>query len=342
MDYSKIANNLKDNITSLTEALKSVQEVSFDGIWSGDAYNNLTSSLKTIVSSGTTQKDLLNNLVSALDKLQVYKNNCKKIDSLESSISSTMTESDRADVYSAISGLKKDNNNLKSNINKLLETITGVSTNYEVIDYNVDTDNDYKQYAVDINELYDLFASGSLKKIEYRSDSLYNYYSRDEAHRIINSINEQYDGREAAVNCALGVIQMAASVGKKLNYYLRENTNALLTLDDVANYSDCVSFASWALSQGSNKVTKTFNTTEFSNLGTKINYADAKQGDIFTTKYSGSGGHVMLVVDNSPENGCALVAEAGGRDRGVVLTRIKYSTLEDKNYSARDLTDLYN
>lgn len=161
MGYSKIVHNLKDNITSLTEALNSVQGVSFDGIWSGDAYNNLTSSLRDVVSSGTNQKNLLIDFVSALEKLQSYKNNCKKIESLESSISSTMLESDRADVYSAISGLKKDNNNLKSSINKLLASITGVSVNYEVIDYKVDAADDYMQYAVDINELYDLFASGS-------------------------------------------------------------------------------------------------------------------------------------------------------------------------------------
>ena len=37
MGYSKIVHNLKDNITSLTEALNSVKGVSFDGIWSGDA-----------------------------------------------------------------------------------------------------------------------------------------------------------------------------------------------------------------------------------------------------------------------------------------------------------------
>ena len=83
MGYSKIVHNLKDNITSLTEALNSVKGVSFDGIWSGDAYNNLTSSLKDVVSSGTNQKNLLIDFVSALEKLQSYKNNCKKIESLE-------------------------------------------------------------------------------------------------------------------------------------------------------------------------------------------------------------------------------------------------------------------
>ena len=147
MGYSKIVHNLKDNITSLTEALNSVKGVSFDGIWSGDAYNNLTSSLKDVVSSGTNQKNLLIDFVSALEKLQSYKNNCKKIESLESSISSTMLESDRADVYSAISGLKKDNNNLKSSINKLLASGVIIET------LNEDERVPSYQPAFDISEL---------------------------------------------------------------------------------------------------------------------------------------------------------------------------------------------
>ena len=90
MEYSKIVHNLKDNITSLTEALNSVKGVSFDGIWSGDAYNNLTSSLKDVVSSGTNQKNLLIDFVSALEKLQSYQENYNEINNLNSMLDSIL------------------------------------------------------------------------------------------------------------------------------------------------------------------------------------------------------------------------------------------------------------
>jgi cell wall-associated NlpC family hydrolase len=195
-------------------------------------------------------------------------------------------------------------------------------------------------YIVDLGSLYSLFANNSLSQIS-SSSSLYDYYSRDTVYGRISEIKNQYSGRQAAVNCALGIIDMAASVGKKLNYELLRGTNDLLTIDKLVTGSDCVSFASWAISQGSEKVTKTFSTQEFVNLGTKIDYSQAQVGDVFTLKYADRGGHVMLVVENHPEQGSCLVAEAGGENRGVVLTEIKYSVLQDKKYTARDLTEFY-
>lgn len=343
MGYNIIASKIRSETSLLENSIGSINGLSFDSVWSGEAHNTLISNLNSCVNSISSQKNLINKYADILDELQKYKDNKEKISSLNTSLSNLSNDeannSRRNEIRSSISSLDKTNNAIRATINSFISSLTSYSTSFSKIDYDVSNELGYMEYIVDLGELYSLFANKKLDKIS-DSKNLYNYYSQEEAHRIIDSINAQYSGREAAVNCALGIINMAASVGKKLDYELLRGSNSLLSLDQVVSGADCVSFASWAISQGSDKVTKTFSTKEFVNLGNKINYEQAQQGDVFTLKYSSPGGHVMLVVENHPETQSALVAEA--KQEGIVLTEIKYSILKDKKYSARDLTDFYN
>lgn len=345
MGYSSLAQKIRSNVSLVEQDVSAMKNVSLDSIWSGEAHDELTSNLKSSLSVLERQIESTKQLASALDSLQKYKDNDKKIDSLRSSRNSlpnTPEYDSKRNYYSSeINSLEATNSSLKSSINSSLGYVSSVSTQYTLVDYQ--PGNTYGEYVVDLNELLALFKSGklvSLSDSNKSSDSLYDYYSKEEVSNVVSGIKQKYSGRGAAVNCALGVMNMAAQVGVKLDYDLLRGSNKLLTIDGIATGSDCVSFASWAISQGSDKVDKTYSTTEFVRLGHKIDYSQAQAGDVFTLKYSGSGGHVMLVVENHPESNKALVAEAKGDS--VVLTEIKYSTLEKYEYTARDLTDFYS
>lgn len=342
MGYKDIAIKIKSNLSAYANSMSSIDTNGFNTVWYGNAHDNLISKLNSTLSSFDQCNTDLNGFVVALEELQQYKDNNEKISELQNSLSRLSTdvenENTRVSLRSSINDLQRTNTTLKNSILNRLNSINSINTNYEVITYEPSTD--YMDYIVDLSDLYSLFANNSLSQIS-SNKSLYDYYSRSLVYEKMNEIKSQYSGRQAAVNCALGIIDMAASVGKKLNYELLRGTNDLLTLDKLVTGSDCVSFASWAISQGSDKVHKTFSTKEFVNLGNKISYEQAQVGDVFTLKYSGNGGHVMLVVENHPETGSCLVAEAGGEKRGVVLTEIKYSVLQDKKYTARDLTEFY-
>lgn len=344
MGYSSLAQDIKNKASMLEQSLSKIENNTLDTVWAGEAHDELTTNLKTSVK---VMKDQVNNakkLANALESLQKYKDNNESISSYRSSLNGlpdTEEYSSKRSYYrSKISTLESQNSNLKSTINSSLGGISSVSTQFSLITYQ--PTNSYGEYVVDLGELLALFQSGKLKSMSdsnKSSDSLYDFYSKEQVEDVLSQIKQNYRGRGAAVNCALGVMQMAANVGMKLDYDLLRGSNKLLTIDGIATGSDCVSFASWAISQGSDKVDKTYSTSEFVKLGNKIDYSQAVPGDVFTLKYSGSGGHVMLVVENHPESNSALVAEAKGDS--VVLTNIKYSTLNDLEYSARDLTDFY-
>lgn len=345
MDYKLLAENIKKNLSNYVVAVKAINYDNFDSVWQGDAHDNLISKLRTVIGKLEQESTKVNNFISILEQLQQYKDNKEKIASLRSSLSNTDNIAENANTISslnsAISSLESANSTIKAEINKYLLSLNIVNTNFELVNYQPSTS--YTDYIVDLNSLYSLFKNDSLKQIpDGNRQSLYDYYSRDLVYERMNEIHNQYSGRDLAVNSALGIIQMAAEVNKKLNYTLRRGSNDLMNLDEVVSGADCCTFASWAISQGSDKINKTYSAAEFVKLGNKIDYSQAQVGDVFTLKYADRGGHVMLIVENHPETGSALVAEAGGEKRGVVLTEIKYSVLKDKKYTARDLTEFYS
>ncbi len=344
MSYSSLAQKINNNASMLEQSLSKIENNNLDSVWAGEAHDQLTSNLKTSVNVMKNQIDNSKKLANALDSLQKYKDNNDSISSYKSSLNGlpdTEEYSSKRDYYrSKISSLESQNSNLRSSINSSLSAISSISTQFDLIVYQ--PTNSYGEYVVDLGELLALFQSGKLKSMsdsKKSSDSLYDFYSKEQVEGVLTQIKQNYRGRGAAVNCALGVMQMAANVGMKLDYDLLRGSNKLLTVDGIATGSDCVSFASWAISQGSDKIDKTYSTSEFVKLGNKIDYSQAVPGDVFTLKYSGSGGHVMLIVENHPETNSALVAEAKGDS--VVLTNIKYSLLDKLKYSARDLSDFY-
>ncbi len=340
MDYASIASRLESDISSLNSILDGINGLSFEGIWNGEAAYKQTSDLKTATYNAERQRNIVKNFIGALKKLQTYKDNKDKISSLESQKKSSSEEG--ADEYnsginSQISNLEGQNNRLKREINSAIN-ISSVSTQFEKVTYT--PDETYKDYIVDLADFYGLFKSKSLSEFD-TNDTLFNYIPEQQVVGRLNEIKSQYSGRDAAVNCALGIMQMAASVGKMIDYHLEEPGHTYyhqeFPLGELVNGTDCVSFVSWAINQGSTTPFLLRDTEEFKSQGVKTSFESAKKGDILSFNEH----HVALIVDNDPSSGQMLVAEAAGRGNGVVLHIRSYKNLSGQA-QARDMSEYYS
>ena len=345
MSYASIASNIKGYASTFGEGISEVKSISFDGVWSGDAYNNLSGNLKDVISKLDTQKKFLSSFIDALNKLDKYKKNNEEIARKQSTLSSLANNEENAskisNLRSAISSLEKDNTTLKSDIKSLLAGISSISSDVEVIDANVS--KDYEGYVVDLADMLSLFRSGSLTQLsDYNesSNSLYDYYSKEDVESMISEIKQNYSGRDAAVNCALGIMKMASDVGVKLDYDWGGGHTSSANVDSVAKGVDCSGFASWVIDQGSAEDFRPRGTVSLINVGKKISYEDAQKGDILVYNTNGSG-HVIMIIDNNPETQQFLVAEAAGSNTGVIMQTRSYSSLSG-TYAARDLSEIYN
>lgn len=343
MGYSSIASSIRSKVSSLDSALSTAKGISFSGVWSGDAYNIQSTNLKDVFTSYASQKELALKLADALDKLQQYKDNKEKIESLQSQLSKLSNTEKNAstisNLRSQISQLQTTNNTLRTDIGAIVSGFSSVSTKYEVVNHEVS--KDYNEYVVDLADMLSLFNSGSLRKIpDSGKSSLYDYYSQEQVDAKIQEIKSQYTGRDAAVNCALGIINMAADVGLKLDYDWGGGHTAVTDVDHVANGTDCSAFASWAINQGANSTFNTQTTAGLINVGKQVSYEDAQKGDILVYN-SGGNGHVVMIVDNDPETQQFLVVEASGSNVGVIMQTRSYASLSG-TYQARDLSSIYN
>lgn len=343
MSYSSIASSIRSKVSLLDSALSVTEAIDFSGVWSGDAYSAQSTKLKESLKSINTQKDLALKLADALDKLQQYKDNKEKIESLQRTLAGLSNTEENSSTISSlrsqISQLQTKNNTLRSDIGAIVSGFTSVSTKYEVVAY--EATNDYGDYVVDLYDMLTLFRSGSLSKIpDSGNNSLYDYYSKEEVYAKMNEIKSQYSGREAAVNCALGIMDIASDVGLKLDYDWGGGHVNNTSVDHVATGVDCSGFASWAINQGAAEHFRTRGTISLVNVGERISYEDAQKGDILVYNTNGSG-HVVMIIDNDPETQQFLVAEAAGSDNGVILQTRSYASLSG-TYQARDLSSIYN
>lgn len=343
MDYSAIASNIDSALSTIESQLNKLTGVSFASVWSGDAYNTQSNNLDTTVSNLKNEMGYLKNFSSALYKLQEYKNNKESIADLRNSYNSLSdtpeNANSRSSLSSQIDSLESKNTTLKASIKSLLGSVSGISNEIELVSF--EPQEDYKAYAEQISDLYNWNEQGRLSIL---NDSLFNYVSPETIETELNSIKGQYTGRDAAVNCAVGLMHMAAEAGKKISYNYEPDTHTThystynpetFPLSEVINGTDCSSFVSWAVNQGTNNSFTTKSTKDFKTVGNEIKFSNARPGDIIVS----SGSHVGLIVENHPEENYFLVAEEGGKDRGLVVQKRPYSSLN--NFKARDLSYIY-
>ncbi len=343
MNYASIASNITSALTSFESLTQELNSISFGSVWSGDAYNTQSKNLEKTIRKINSEITFIKSFTNALNKLQRYKDNKESIEGLRNeynSLSNTPENSNaRSNLSSRISELESTNSDLKFEINSILSIIGSLTSEVETVTY--EPEKEYQNYADQIADLYNWNEQGKLSII---NDSFYNHVNQEQLTSTLDDIKSQYTGRNAAVNCAVGLMHMAAEVGKKISYNAEYKSNTAhysthnpetFPLSEVINGTDCSSFVSWAVNQGANGSFTTKSTQDFKTVGSEIKFSNARPGDIIVSNNS----HVGLIVENHPDEGYFLVAEEGGSEHGLVVQKRKYSSLD--NFKARDLSYVY-
>lgn len=342
MDYCAIAASIKEKAETMGSATSNIKSSSFDSIWKGSAHDNLISDLSNSLTRINDQKKSAKAFAEALEKIEKYKNNKKEIEILYASLDAIVDDetnsraniSKRKRIGNKIEYYRGLNAGLRGTINSALNGISSINSELTKVNYDPTSDSNYKEYVVNIQELASLFKSGNLKTfgMSSNSSSFYDYYSNEEINTRLNEIKSQYTGRDAAVNCALGVMEMAASVGGKLN--LGWGTPST-TYDSNTLGNEYSSFASWAVNQGCSNNNLT--AAKIVNNGTSTTYEQAQKGDVLVS----SSGSLVMIVDNNTDEQEFLVAEVSNANDGVVVQSKSYASLTG-NYQALDLSSIYN
>lgn len=363
-DYGKISSSMKSNADDAGQSLSSVKKISFDGVWSGSAYDSLTTALNNTVKKADKEMANYESFTQAMEQLDSYKAKKERIDELSSLISKVSIPDQEKDpsgyasAISTINGYKSEQTELeeeKKDLRKSIEgTLSGITAN--TADLNLvkfsfnDTNFDLE---FDVVSLYNTYNNGSLKMMS-ASDSLYKHYDlyddagnlvrsgKDYVEGIIVDIQKKYSGREAAVNAGLAILKLASDAGIKLNYEHAgtAGTYPYVRTSSVATGVDCNPYVSWCLDKGVEGGFQWRPVGNFTSIGNTIeynNWSSAKPGDVMA-----NGGHVTMVVHNDPETGIITYMHASGQVNGITITRSKYSTLRNNGYTIRDMTNVYD
>lgn len=339
MGYSAIASTIKDKAKSVNTAKNKIKTSSFDSIWKGSAHDTLITDLKDTITKIGNQKASADKFAEALVKIDKYKKNKEYIEFYRDKINN-LVDTDKTKYSNAIKRNRYNNkienynyfnSNLKREISSILNSIASVSSELDVVSYDSSLD-DSNEYVVNVQDFLAMFNNQNLRTLgANNSRDFFDYYTQENFESRMNEIKSQYSGRDAAVNCALGAMEMAAKVGGKLNLGWGPDFNETQDVVIGAKYN---SFASWAVNQGS-EIDMT--ATGIINAGNNTKYEDAQKGDILVS----SSGQIVMIVDNDAEEQQFVLAEVSNPEDGVVVQAKSYASLTG-TYRAMDLSSIYN
>ncbi len=364
--YGDISKSVTTGGGTIGDSLSNIKNISFEGVWSGNAYNNLSGALENVLQRADKESTNLETFSKAMTKLQTYKENKIKIEELAREIASiTIPDAEedpegaaaaaqrKADLEAEKARLEAENKTLRADIESQLGTITAISSEIKVINFDLENYKGYIEYIEDLAELKAKYDTAGLLRMLAKGDSLYNYYNiyddqgnlimsgQDYVEGVIRDIYNTYDGREAAVNSAIAMLALASDVGIRINYQHKGTTsNPYVTTASVASGVDCNPFVSWCLDKGVPDGFQWRPVGDFATIGTGYDYSNwgsAQPGDVLC-----NGGHVTIILDNDPATGQFLIAEASGQTNGIRTKSVSYETLKNNGYTCRDMTEIYN
>lgn len=363
MGYSVLATNVRNKLTGLDDSITALNNVSFDGVWKGSAKDSLTSSLEDLITKLNIERSKVDAYAGLLDNLQAYKDNKLMIAALQSQLYSIPATEENAYKRSYLSSLIQENTaaneQLKVSLQNAFSSFGSVGVELNLVTYTVPTN---AEYLVDVQELKAMYdnrwgdadgiSGNPLTKLA-NGESIYDYYNQvDEngnviegsgkayVEGLITSIQETSSGREAAVNCALTMLKLAADQGVKLDYEHKGTMGIepYVPTSEVASGVDCNPFASWVVDKGTENGFQWRPVGEFKYVGeTLSDWTQAQPGDVFV-----NDGHVGIIIENDPETGTFTCAEASGTEVGIILQTRSYSSMQSKGYQVQDMTNVYN
>lgn len=346
MGYSALASSIRSNAELLTDSITAIRSLNFASAWTGTASETLTGTLNQAVAKLSAEQSGLNFFASILDNVQKYKDNKEKLANIETEynkIPNTQANyNQKMQIWGQIKQLYQENQTLRESIISAL-----ASVDVDVLDANVIAANmvTIPSYMLDVNSLLAQFRSGRLRKLA-DGDSLYNYVSEEQVLAGLKDIQNRYSGREAAVNSALYILQIAADCGIKLDYQHKGTVGSqpYVQTSQLASGIDCNPFASWVVDKGTKNGFQWRPVGSFKSVGQAIPYEywnNAQPGDVFVVS-NNTQGHVGIIIENHPESGTFVCAEASGSISGIILQTRSYSSLRSRGYSIQDMTNVYN
>lgn len=346
MGYSALATSIRSNANLLTDSVTSIKGLNFASVWKGAAGETLIGTLDQAVAKLSAEQAGLNFFASILDSVQKYKDNKEKLEAIEityNNIPNTQENYDqKMELWGQIKQLYQENKALREAIISAL-----ASVDVDVLDVSVIAANMFipTTYKFNVDELLAIYQSGKLRKLNDK-ESLYNYVSEEEVLAGLEAIKKQYSGREAAVNSALYILKVAADQGVKIDYHAHGTVGSepYVPTKAVALGVDCNPFTSWVVDKGTTNGFQWRPVEGFNSVGQSIPYESwnkAQPGDVFVVT-GDSGKHVGVIIENRPETGTFICAEASGQNVGIVLQTRTYSSMRNSGYKVKDMTNVYN
>lgn len=339
--YSDIASKINSQVNTLNSTIAAIKSINLSSVWKGAVHDKLVNNLNSSMAKMNDEILNLSVLVKMLNKLQEYRDKKLKKIELEEKLRRIPDEkenySERSHLESEIEKIVKELNNLKVEINNL-NSFNKSKSEYEVVNYAVET-SEYKGFTY-LVDFYDLCMLNENKQLVSfgENETLYNHYTEEEVLNTLNSIKEKYSGREAAVNCTLAMMQMAANVGKKLKY------GGSRDFYDIGIRSDCSVFASWAVNQGTlnGDFTKKNVIKLYTSGETYKTYEEAQPGDVLIHfGKDRSEYHATFLIKNDVENKKVVIAEASSYTNGVRVREMSYNFMKSKEYEAVNMSKYY-
>lgn len=350
--------------SKLNTSAQTIDSLGFSEIWSGSAYDAQRESLNDVMTKLKQAISDVDKFDQALDLKTKYMEVCNTLSSLYSSRSRCDTETEEGrssyNYYSSqISSKEVERKELREQIIAILGTFTGINVEVSPM-VNLDNGGDLT-VLFDVNKLLDIYKNhGTLALNSEGLFSLYDQYA-DDGTLIMSGedyVNEQIrivasqcsNGREAAVNVGLLILQLAADKGVKIKYenpgangglnwgqinwnqetkdytYTEKsglNPNVVYNQDynnitQIHEGSDCCAWVSYVVNVGTAEDPGSNNPQGFhwegvnglKGFGETIPVTQAQPGDVFIWQNPDHTGMVIQVNENPDKPGTGTIIVA--------------------------------
>jgi hypothetical protein len=321
----------------LTKYYNNINNLNFSELWKGEYYEKFSSDLNTLMSKLNTIVDLINKYNQIMELKASYEQLIQELNLKYDALNSCDLLTDEGKkAYESISGeirvLESNRENLRNTIlgqlNQLTNTnceigemmVLGTVNNMEantVLTTGIRDTSGFK-YMLNPDEVYDSFKK--VKKI-YQGGYIVDVLdgnTREEKQQLfedaMNSVLEQYTGREATVNSVLVSTALFAEKGYKLRYTHEYSDRVSVPVNNNEQFVrglDCCSYVSWAVNKGTPEPFEWGGVGKLHQITEEVSFENLLPGDILTHVESGhqNRGHVLLIIENCPSEQKLLIAE---------------------------------
>ena len=329
-------NSINKNFINYNKTISSIN----NSVWEGMSKDNLVAKSEEFVSEYKPPiNSQMSDFAAAVDLNKEYEKLKEDSESAKKSltrVSESGNENLINELKTKIASFEIKMNSFKKEIESLLENIKSqVLESATSIMYG----------NLDINAIVESIDKDELRKLG-DNENLASFYEEGYIQNIMDDIkNSKYlSGREKAVKSALTLIQLAADKGVKLDYdFGGGHVSGSVTTNMVLSGVDCSSFASFIINQGTSHDVISMDTGCLANKYSKYttDYSNAKPGDLLNV-HSSKGKHVEIIIENHPEEGYFITAEARSSDSGIELNRTSYNECKSCGQNVYNMDDVYD